>query len=289
MTELLKASRRFHQIDTIVEVGNTKIGNGEPCIIAGPCVVESKEQICDIAKRVKKAGATILRGGTFKPRTSPYDFQGMQEKGLELLLEAKRLTGLPIISEIMGVSQIPLFKDVDIVQVGSRNMQNYELLKALGKYDKPVLLKRGMASTIEELLLSAEYVLAGGNTNVILCERGIRTFETATRNTLDIGAVALLKEMTHLPIIVDPSHGLGISKLVAPASLGAIAVGADGIMVEVHNYPEMALCDGEQSITPDEFAKLVKNIHSIAPFAYKHQNNGKENRIKVSEKHREND
>jgi len=254
------ANRKFHPDDTVVEVAGRKIGGGHFQIIAGPCSVESEEQIISVAKSVKAAGAGLLRGGAFKPRTSPYSFQGLRGTGIELLLEAKAVTGLPVVSEIMDASHLPLFKDVDVIQVGARNMQNFELLKELGKIDKPILLKRGLANTLEELLMSAEYILSGGNRNVILCERGIRTFETYTRNTLDLSAVPLLKELTHLPIIVDPSHATGLSRLVRPLSMAAAVVGADGLIVEVHNDPPHALCDGAQSLTPVQFEGLCGDV-----------------------------
>ncbi|MDR0196718.1 MAG: 3-deoxy-7-phosphoheptulonate synthase [Oscillospiraceae bacterium] len=257
------ANRKFHPDDSVIRVGDTKIGGENFTFIAGPCSVESKEQICTIAGEVKAAGANLLRGGAFKPRTSPYDFQGLRGDGIELLLEAKELTGLPIVTEIMDLSHLPLFDCVDVIQVGARNMQNMELLKALGKTDKPVLLKRGLSSTLKELLMSAEYIMAGGNSKVILCERGIRTFETVTRNTLDISAVPALRELTHLPIIVDPSHAAGISRFVKTLSYTAAAAGAHGVMIEVHNDPQNALCDGAQSITPEEFAETVRGANKI--------------------------
>lgn len=263
------ANRKFHPRDTVVEVGGVKIGGGNFQIIAGPCSVESENQIISVAESVKASGATMLRGGAFKPRTSPYAFQGMRDKGIELLLEAKRVTGLPIVSEIMDLSQLELFEEVDMVQVGARNMQNFELLKELGKTRKPVLLKRGLSSTLQELLMSAEYIMAGGNGQVILCERGIRTFETSTRNTLDLSAIPLLKTMTHLPVIVDPSHATGLSKLVKPMALGAAAVGADGLLIEVHNDPVHALCDGQQSLTPEAFADVAECVRQLLPHAYK--------------------
>ena len=231
--------------------------------MAGPCSVESREQIIEIAKAVKKSGANILRGGAFKPRTSPYAFQGMRAEGLELLMEAKKETGMPIVTEIMDASHIDLFENVDIIQVGARNMQNFELLKELGKLDKPIFLKRGLSGTLQELLMSAEYIMAGGNTKVILCERGIRTFETATRNTLDLSAVPLLKEKTHLPVIVDPSHASGIARLVKPMSYAAAACGADGLMIEVHNNPAKALCDGPQALTPEQFDEVCRGVEKI--------------------------
>ena len=259
-----KANRKFHPEDTVIDVGGVKIGGGNFQIIAGPCSVESEEQIVTVAKAVQKAGAKLLRGGAFKPRTSPYAFQGMREKGLELLLKAKEATGLPLVSEIMSASDLPLFKDVDVLQVGARNMQNFELLKTLGREtDKPILLKRGLANTLQELLMSAEYIMAGGNQNVILCERGIRTYETAMRNTLDLAAVAMLHEMTHLPVIVDPSHATGISRMVYPMALAATAAGADGLMIEVHNDPKHALCDGAQSLTPEAFAKTSEDVQKV--------------------------
>ena len=263
------ANRKFHEDDTIVSVGDTKVGGGNFAIIAGPCSIESREQVCGIAHAVKEGGATMLRGGAFKPRTSPYAFQGLRGEGLKLLLEAKKESGLPVVTEVMDLSQLPLFDDVDVIQVGARNMQNFELLKELGHTRKPILLKRGLSSTLQELLMSAEYIMAGGNENVILCERGIRTFETATRNTLDLSCVPMLKKMTHLPIIIDPSHATGISWMVKPMAMAAAACGADGLMVEVHNDPAHALCDGAQSLTPDAFADTVKAVKAILPHAYK--------------------
>ncbi|MCL2693934.1 MAG: 3-deoxy-7-phosphoheptulonate synthase, partial [Oscillospiraceae bacterium] len=242
-----KANRQFHDDDSVFDIGGAKIGEGNFLIIAGPCSIESEEQICEIAADVKKAGAQMLRGGAFKPRTSPYDFQGLHADGIELLLKAKKQTGLPVVTELMDLSQLKFFDDVDVIQVGARNMQNMELLKQLGKTKKPILLKRGLSNTVKELLLSAEYIMAGGNEQVILCERGIRTFETATRNTLDIAAVPVLKELSHLPVIIDPSHACGYARYVRPLTLAAAAAGADGIMVEVHNNPEKAMCDGPQS------------------------------------------
>ena len=272
ITEPFKnANRKFHPADTIVDVGGVPVGGGHFQIMAGPCSVESEEQITTLAAEIRAAGVNILRGGAFKPRTSPYSFQGMRGEGIELLLKAKAQTGLPIVTEIMDISQLPLFEEVDLIQVGARNMQNFEMLKELGRTRKPILLKRGLSSTLEELLMSAEYILAGGNPNVILCERGIRTFETATRNTLDLSAVPMLKNMTHLPVIVDPSHGTGIYKLVAPMALAAVAAGADGLMIEVHNDPEHALSDGPQSLKPGAFRDLVKAIEAIRPFAYKRE------------------
>ncbi|MCL2507638.1 MAG: 3-deoxy-7-phosphoheptulonate synthase [Oscillospiraceae bacterium] len=259
-----KANRKFHPDDTVVDVNGVKIGGGELQIIAGPCSVESRGQLCMIAESVKASGATLLRGGAFKPRTSPYAFQGMRADGIELLLEAKKLTGLPIVTEIMDLSQLELFADVDVIQVGARNMQNFELLRRLGQTDKPILLKRGLSSTLEELLMSAEYIMSGGNEKVILCERGIRTFETATRNTLDLSAIPLIKELSHLPIIVDPSHATGIARMVEPMALAAAAAGADGLIIEVHNDPPRALCDGVQSLTPAKFDALFKRVMAIA-------------------------
>lgn len=260
-----KANRKFHPDDTVITLpGGQKIGDGGLSLIAGPCSVESEAQIVEIAKSVKASGAQFLRGGAFKPRTSPYAFQGLKAEGLELLREARKATGLPIVTEIMRVSHIPLFEDVDVIQVGARNMQNFELLKELGKLDKPILLKRGLSSTIEELLMSAEYIMAGGNEKVILCERGIRTYETYTRNTLDISAVPILKKLSHLPVIVDPSHASGISWLVEPLALAAVAAGADGLIIEVHNDPRHALSDGAQSLTPDQFDQVAKHINAAA-------------------------
>ncbi|MBQ6905063.1 MAG: 3-deoxy-7-phosphoheptulonate synthase, partial [Spirochaetia bacterium] len=246
-----------------------KIGGGHFQVMAGPCSVEEENQVISIARSVKAAGAGILRGGAFKPRTSPYAFQGLGAKGLDILKAAKKETGMPVVSEIMDISKLSLFEDVDIIQVGARNMQNYELLKELGRTHKPILLKRGLSSTIQELLMSAEYIMAGGNSQIILCERGIRTFETATRNTLDISAVPLLKELTHLPVIVDPSHGTGNARLVKPMAMAAVAAGADGLMIEVHNDPVHALCDGAQSLTLEAFGSLMESIAKILPFAYK--------------------
>lgn len=257
------ANRMFHPDDSVIDVAGYKIGGGNFQFFAGPCSVESREQIIDIAKDVKKSGANILRGGAFKPRTSPYSFQGMGAEGLDLLLEAKKATGMPIVTEIMDISQLPLFENVDIIQVGARNMQNFQLLKALGHIDKPIFLKRGLSSTLQELLMSAEYILAGGNQKVILCERGIRTFEPETRNTLDLSAVPLLKEKSHLPVVVDPSHASGIARLVKPMAFAAAACGADGLMIEVHNNPAKALCDGPQALTPAQFDEVVKGVNNI--------------------------
>lgn len=258
-----QCNRKFHPEDTVVDVSGVKIGGGNFCMIAGPCSVETHDQIIEIAKSVKKSGASLLRGGAFKPRTSPYDFQGLKADGIELLLEAKKITGMPIVTEIMNANHLPLFENVDLIQVGARNMQNFELLKELGKTKKPILLKRGLANTLKELLMSAEYIMSEGNQNVILCERGIRTFETYTRNTLDLSAVPMLHELTHLPIVVDPSHATGISKLVKPMAMAAAAAGADGIMIEVHNDPIHALCDGAQSLTPEQFDEVAKKVKKI--------------------------
>jgi len=257
------ANRQFHPEDTVVDICGHKIGGGNFQFIAGPCSVESPEQICSIAREAKAAGAQLLRGGAFKPRTSPYAFQGMRGEGLKLLLEAKKETGMPIVTEIMDLSHIDLFEDVDCIQVGARNMQNFELLKELGHCRKPILLKRGLANTMQELLMSAEYIMAGGNENVILCERGIRTFETYTRNTMDISAVPLLHQKSHLPVVIDPSHAAGIAGLVEPLALAAAAAGADGLMIEVHNDPERALCDGPQSIKPEKFADIVRKVNAV--------------------------
>ncbi|MBP0981327.1 MAG: 3-deoxy-7-phosphoheptulonate synthase, partial [Oscillospiraceae bacterium] len=263
------ANRKFHPDNSVITVGEASFGDGSCPIIAGPCSVESEEQIIEVARDVKAAGAKLLRGGAFKPRTSPYAFQGMRGDGIKLLLEAKSEVGLPIVTELMDISQLPLFEEVDIIQVGARNMQNFELLKELGKIDKPILLKRGLANTLQELLMSAEYIMAGGNEKVILCERGIRTFETATRNTLDLSAIPMLKTMTHLPIIVDPSHACGIAKMVKPMSMAAAACGADGLIIEVHNDPAHAKCDGPQSLTPEAFADVAKCVNEIIPHAFK--------------------
>ena len=258
------ASRKFHPDDTAVRVGEAAIGGGSFSLIAGPCSVENEAQITFVAREVKKAGASFLRGGAFKPRTSPYDFQGLGEEGIRLLLEAKRATGLPIVTELMDIRNLPLFEEVDVIQVGARNTQNYDMLKELGKTNKPILLKRGLAGTIKELLMSAEYIMASGNERVILCERGIRTYEsTYTRNTLDLSVVPVLKRLTHLPVVVDPSHATGRADLVEPMAMAAAAAGADGIMIEVHNDPPHALCDGAQSLTPEEFARTAKRIFRI--------------------------
>lgn len=261
-----KANRKFHPEDSIVRIGNVQIGGGHFAVIGGPCSIESKEQMIEVAEKVKEAGAQLLRGGAFKPRTSPYSFQGLHGDGLKLLLEAKKKTGLPVVTEIMDASHLPLYEDVDLIQVGTRNMQNFELLKELGKIDKPILLKRGMASTIEEWLMSAEYIMAGGNENVILCERGIRTYETSMRNTLDLSAIPMIKKKSHLPVIVDPSHATGIREMVEPMSMAAIAAGADGLMIEVHNDPAKALCDGPQSLTPESFQDLMRKVSETRHF-----------------------
>ncbi len=261
-----KANRKFHPEDSVVDVDGVKIGGGSFQVIAGPCSVETPEQICLVAEEVKKAGAGLLRGGAFKPRTSPYSFQGLHGEGIKLLLEAKKQTGLPIVTEIMNYDDIDLFEEVDVIQVGARNMQNFELLKQLGKLNKPILLKRGLANTIEEWLMSAEYIMAGGNENVILCERGIRTFETKTRNTLDLSAVPMIKKLSHLPVIIDPSHATGLPWMVEPMTLAAIAAGADGVMIEVHNDPPKALCDGAQSLRPDQFDELMQKVKKLSAF-----------------------
>lgn len=258
-----KANRKFHPEDAIIDVQGRKIGGGNFAVIAGPCSVETEDQIIEVAEAVKASGATMLRGGAFKPRTSPYDFQGLKAEGLRLLLLAKKATGLPIVTEIMNQDHLDLFADVDVIQVGARNMQNFELLKELGHTDKPILLKRGLANTIKELLMSAEYIMSGGNENIILCERGIRTFETYTRNTLDLSVIPVLHNLTHLPVVVDPSHATGHSNLVEPMAMAATAGGADGLMIEVHNNPPMALCDGAQSLTPKQFDDTMQKVQKI--------------------------
>ncbi|MBR6595287.1 MAG: 3-deoxy-7-phosphoheptulonate synthase [Oscillospiraceae bacterium] len=258
-----QANRKFHPKDTIIQCGDVRIGGGYFAMIAGPCSVESEEQIIEVAQAVKESGANILRGGAFKPRTSPYAFQGMKGEGIKLLLEAKKVTGLPIVTEIMNISTLDLFNDVDIIQVGARNMQNFDLLKELGKTKKPILLKRGLANTLQELLMSAEYIMSEGNENIILCERGIRTFETATRNTLDLSAVSVLHELSHLPVVVDPSHATGKARLVTPMACAAAAANCDGLMIEVHNNPACALCDGAQSLTPHQFDELAHRVRLI--------------------------
>ena len=264
ITEPFKnANRKFHTDDSVVDINGFKIGGGNFQVIAGPCSVESREQIIAVAESVKASGANLLRGGAFKPRTSPYDFQGLKGEGLELLFEARKRTGMPIVTEIMNVRDIELFEDVDVIQVGARNMQNFDLLKELGLTKKPILLKRGLANTLKELLMSAEYVMSGGNEKIILCERGIRTYETFTRNTLDLSAVPALHELTHLPVVVDPSHATGLARMVEPMAMAAVAAGADGLMIEVHNDPQHALCDGAQSLTPEQFESLVKKVNKI--------------------------
>ena len=256
-------NRKFHPEDTVVEVGGVKVGGGHFCMIAGPCSVETEEQIVAVARAVKDAGADMLRGGAFKPRTSPYDFQGLKGEGLELLKLARAETGLPIVTEIMSAADLPLFEDVDVLQVGARNMQNFDLLKELGRTGKPVLLKRGLANTLKELLMSAEYIMASGNEQVILCERGIRTYSDYLRNTLDLAAVPMLHELSHLPVIVYPSHATGIARMVPPMAMAAAVAGADGLMIEVHNDPLHALCDGAQSLRPEEYAALAKRVRAL--------------------------
>ena len=258
-----QVNRKFHPNDTVITCGNAKIGGGHFAMIAGPCSVETREQIIEVGTAVKEYGADILRGGAFKPRTSPYAFQGLKDEGIKLLLEAKKATNLPIITEIMNVRSLDMFEEVDIIQVGARNMQNFDLLKELGKTQKPILLKRGLANTLQELLMSAEYIMSEGNENIILCERGIRTYETYTRNTLDLSAVPVLHELTHLPVIVDPSHATGRSALVPSMAVAAAAAGADGIMVEVHNNPACAMCDGAQSLTPEQFRDLNVQVQKV--------------------------
>ena len=256
-------SRRFHPDDSVIDAGGVKIGGGHFAMIAGPCSVESEEQIVSVAKAVKAAGANLLRGGAFKPRTSPYDFQGLKAEGLELLKIARQETGLPIVTEIMSAGDLELFRDVDVLQVGARNMQNFDLLKALGQQPKPILLKRGLANTLRELLMSAEYIMASGNENVILCERGIRTYSDYMRNTLDLSAVPMLHELSHLPVVVDPSHATGIARMVEPMALAAAACRCDGLLIEVHNDPEHALCDGAQSLKPEQYEPLVKKVFAV--------------------------
>ena len=264
VTEPFKCcNRKYHPDDTVVQVGDVKIGGGNFCMIAGPCSVETEGQIVAVAKAVKASGANMLRGGAFKPRTSPYDFAGLKAEGLELLKIARQETGLPIVTEIMSITDLPLFDDVDVLQVGARNMQNFDLLRELGKTNKPILLKRGLANTLKELLMSAEYIMASGNEQVILCERGIRTFDDYTRNTLDLAAVPMLHELSHLPVIVDPSHATGINRLVPPMALAATAGGADGLIIEVHNDPIHALCDGAQSLRPEQYDELAKKVAEI--------------------------
>ena len=264
------ANRKFHPDDSVIDCGGVKIGGGAFSVIAGPCSVESEEQIVCVAKAVKAAGATMLRGGAFKPRTSPYSFQGLGKAGLDMLLTAKKETGLPIVTELMDFQHIDLFNDVDVIQIGARNMQNFNLLKEVGSYTKkPILLKRGMCATLQELLMSAEYIMASGNENVILCERGIRTFETAMRNTLDLAVVPALRRLTHLPVIVDPSHATGYSYLVDPVAVAATAIGADGLIIEVHNDPQRAKCDGAQSQTPEMFAATMQRIATVRKALFK--------------------
>ena len=258
-----QVNRKFHPNDTVITCGNAKIGGGQFAMIAGPCSVETREQIIEVASAVKEYGADVLRGGAFKPRTSPYAFQGLKDEGIKLLLEAKKATDLPIITEIMDIRSLEMFEDVDIIQVGARNMQNFDLLKELGKTNKPILLKRGLANTLQELLMSAEYIMSEGNENIILCERGIRTYETYTRNTLDLSAIPVLHELTHLPVVVDPSHATGRSALVPSMAVAAAAAGADGIMVEVHNNPACAMCDGAQSLTPEQFRDLNVRVQKV--------------------------
>ena len=257
------ANRKFHPLDSVIDVSGVKVGGGNFAMIAGPCSVESHDQIISIAQDVKAAGANMLRGGAFKPRTSPYDFQGLKADGLELLLEAKKITGLPIVTEIMNANHLPLFENVDLIQVGARNMQNFELLKELGHTNKPILLKRGLANTIKELLMAAEYIMSGGNENIILCERGIRTFETATRNTLDLSAIPVLHELTHLPVVIDPSHATGVARYVRPMAVAAAAAGCDGLIIEVHNDPPHALCDGAQSLRPEQYAEVAGAVNKV--------------------------
>ncbi len=258
-----QCNRKFHPEDTVIDIGGVKIGGGHFAMIAGPCSVESREQMISVARSVKAAGATLLRGGAFKPRTSPYDFQGLKADGIEYLLEAKKETGMPIVTEIMNANHLPRFGEVGVIQVGARNMQNFELLKELGKTNKTILLKRGLANTLKEFLMSAEYIMSEGNGNIILCERGIRTYETYTRNTMDISAIPLLHELSHLPVIADPSHATGKSRLVEPMAMASVAAGADGLMIEVHNDPAHALCDGAQSLTPEDFSHLAGKIRKI--------------------------
>ena len=257
------ANRKFHPLDSVIDVSGVKVGGGNFAMIAGPCSVESHDQIISIAQDVKAAGANMLRGGAFKPRTSPYDFQGLKADGLELLLEAKKITGLPIVTEIMSANHLPLFENVDLIQVGARNMQNFELLKELGHTNKPILLKRGLANTIKELLMAAEYIMSGGNENIILCERGIRTFETATRNTLDLSAIPVLHELTHLPVVIDPSHATGVARYVKPMAVAAAAAGCDGLIIEVHNDPPHALCDGAQSLRPEQYEDVARAVNKV--------------------------
>ena len=265
-----RANRKFHPEDTAVEVGNVTVGAGRFAVMAGPCSVENEGQIVSVAREVQSAGARLLRGGAFKPRTSPYAFQGMGLEGLELLLKAKAATGLPVVTELMSPAHCQLFEDkVDLIQIGARNMQNFDLLKEVGKLSKPVLLKRGLSASYEEWIMSAEYIMAAGNENVILCERGIRTFETYTRNTLDVSAIPAVKRMSHLPVVVDPSHAAGMYWMVEPLALAAVAAGADGLLIEVHNDPENALCDGQQSLTPQRFENLMGKVRALVDLAGK--------------------
>ena len=258
-----QVNRKFHPLDSVIEIGNAKIGGGHFAMIAGPCSVETEKQIISVAQSVKAAGAAILRGGAYKPRTSPYAFQGLGSRGLELLRAARQATGLPVCTELMDLRHLDEFHDIDMIQIGARNMQNFDLLKEVGKTDKPILLKRGLSSTIQEWLMSAEYIMSEGNEKIILCERGIRTYETATRNTLDLSCVPILHELSHLPVVVDPSHATGKAKLVAPMAVAATAAGADGLMIEVHNDPAHALCDGAQSLTPEKFAELAAKVNKL--------------------------
>ena len=263
------ANRKFHPLDTVIDVRNRKIGDGNLCIIAGPCSIESEDQIMTVAASVKKSGAAMLRGGAFKPRTSPYSFQGMRDEGIKLLLQAGKANDLPVVTEIMDISQLDLFAEVDVIQVGARNMQNFELLKQLGHCKQPILLKRGLCATYQELLMSAEYIMANGNDNVILCERGVRTFETYTRNTLDISMIPAMKELSHLPVIIDPSHAAGMARFVAPLSRAAVAAGTDGLIIEVHNDPARARCDGPQSLTMEAFDSLMTELDSLHKLLHK--------------------
>ena len=275
ITEPFKnANRKFHTDDSVIDVGGYKFGGGHFQVIAGPCSVESEEQIVGVAHRVKAAGANLLRGGAFKPRTSPYDFQGLHADGLKLLSLAKKQTGQPIVTEIMNINDLPLFEDADIIQVGARNMQNFDLLRELGRTDKVILIKRGLANTLKELLMSAEYIMAAGNEQVILCERGIRTFEPTTRNTLDLSAIPVLHRLSHLPVIVDPIHATGKAKLVPPMAVAAAAAGADGLIIEVHNDPAHALCDGAQSLTPEAFQTVMNMVNAIRPYSEGVENRG---------------
>ena len=264
------ANRKFHPEDSVIDCSGVKVGGGNFQVIAGPCSVESVEQMVGVAKSVKAAGATMLRGGAFKPRTSPYSFQGLGKRGLEILIEARKETGLPIVTELMSIDQLPLFNDIDVIQIGARNMQNFDLLKEVGaQTKKPILLKRGMCATLQELLMSAEYIMASGNPNVMLCERGIRTYETAMRNTIDLTVIPVLKRLSHLPVVIDPSHATGYAHLVEPCAMGATAMGADALIIEVHNDPPHALCDGVQSQTPEMFADTMRRVAALRPLAWK--------------------